>query len=245
MALDAQNAPVSRSYRMDPARFVELRRRLLTRLVLVGPVIIVFIWFLDGHLSPTRDIFDFIFLPFILAVMGYQSIRRERERWNSLILEFRAGILTRTVTDYPPLEISPNEVTAIAELSHGIGIRTNPRLKALWVNKELLDYDDFRKELRTWAPTAKVVQRTKSVRSLLTSSAPVLGCLAIFGGPLYLMHTPHQELVLPLGLVLTAGMVAMLLYNRRSPNTPISIRYTMWILVLIPLLAMYARLHWN
>jgi len=245
MTLDVENTavPQSRTYRLAPSRFAGLRRRMIIRLVLICPVIIAVIWFLDGRVSPRRDIFEFIFLPFILVVVSYQSIKRERAKWNSLVLEFRGEILVRSLADYPPLEISPNDVATITELSHGIGIRTNSRLKSLWVNKELHDYDDFREQLRAWVPTAKVVQGTRSVRSLLAATAAGLWCLAIFGGPLYLMYTPHRELVLPLGLGVTAGMAATLLYNWRSANIPISTKYTMWILLLLPLLAMYTRLH--
>jgi len=244
MALDLENTvvPQSRSYQMDPLLFAGFLRGMIMRLVLFGPVIIAVIWFLDGRVSPRRNVFDFIFLPFILAVVGYQSIKRERAKWDSLLLEFRDGSLVRKLSDYPALEVSPSEVATITESSHGITIRIDSRLKTLFVNAGLLDYEDFRRQVVAWAP-GKMVPSTTSVRSLLGAAAAILWCASIVGGPLYLIHTPHRELVLPLGLGLTVGMAATILYNWRSPNSPISIRYTVWILLLLPLMAMCLRLY--
>jgi hypothetical protein len=136
--------------------------------------------------------------------------------------------------DFPLLEIAASDVTTIVESSVGIIIRTNTRRKVLIVSKDLLDYDDFRNRLAAWAPMAKVEQRSPFSRTSLMGIVSMLWCAVIFGGPLYLMYTPHHELILPLGIGLFIGMAAMLWYSNGSPYIPTSMRRTIWLLLLLP-----------
>jgi hypothetical protein len=237
----ATNSTKVQQYRMDPARFARMRRRMLARLAVVAPFLVVVGWYLFGHLSRGRDLFDFIVLPVTLAWETYQAVQRERGKWNSLVLEFRGDNLIRTLPRYPTLEIAPSEVTAIVEFSGGIIVRTNSRGKTLIVSDDLLGYDNFRNRLAAWVPKINLVRRAPS----LMGFASMLWCVLIFGGPLYLMYTPHRELILPLGIGLFIGMAATVWYYQRSPMMPTSFRKASWVLLLLPLLATVSRLSEN
>lgn len=235
--------PQSRSYRLEPARFAGLRRRMIIGVAIVGPLMLAGIWYLDGRFESKHRLFDFVFLPLMLVWVSYRSIQRERRKWDALVLELSDACLIRRLPDFPPLDMVPNAVTTIVESSRGINIQTNSRLKTLFVSNGLLDYDDFRSRLAAWAPTARVVQATPSVRASITAVASVLWCILMFGGPLYLMYTPYRELVLPLGIGLVIGLVATILYYQGSPNMPSSAKYGLWVLLLLPLLAIITRLY--
>lgn len=215
---------------------------MLTRIALVGPIILAGIWYLDGRLDRRRNLFDFVGLPAILAWVAYRQIQREGKKWNSVVLEFRGESLIRTLPDFPLLEITRSEVTTIVESAGGICIRTNSRRKALVVSTDLLDYSDFRNRLAAWAPVANLVPPSPSSRSSIMGIVSALCCMLLLGGPLYLVYTPHHELILPLGIVLFIGMAAMIWYYHDSPDMPTSFRKTSWILLLLPLLATISRL---
>jgi hypothetical protein len=72
-------------------------------------------------------------------------------------------------------------VTKIVEAARGITIRTNSRPKFLYVNRELLDYEDFRNRLAVWAVSAEVVLATPSAVSIIKSVASMLICIGLFG----------------------------------------------------------------
>ncbi len=226
---------------MDPAGFARMRRRMITRLAVVAPFLLIAVWYLSGRLGRGRDVLDFIVLPATLVWETYRAVQRERDKWNSLVLEFRGDSLFRTLHRYPLLEIAPSEVTAIEEFSAGIIVRTDSRGETLIVSGDLLGYDDFRNRLAAWAPMVNVVGRSSPIRGVFS----MLWCALIFGGPLYLMYTPHRELILPLGIGLFIGMAAMVWYYQRSPMMPTSFRKTSWILLLLPLLVTISRLMWS
>ena len=240
--VDDVDVAQSRIYQLDPARFPGFRRRMVARMAVVTPLLLAGIWYLDGRVESRRDLFDFVGLPAIIAWVGYRSIQREREKLDTLILEFRSGHLVRELPDFPRVEIAPNEVTKIVESTQGIMIKTNSRLKFLFVNRGLLNYDDFRSRLAIWAPSTEVAQATPSVLTFIKSVASVSLCIALFGGPLYLMDTPYHKLILPLGIGLTAAFAAMIGHVQHSAYFPISLRRKAWILLALPLLAMFSRL---
>jgi len=215
---------------------------MISVVAVVTPLLIAGIWYLDGRLKPDRNIFDFLLAPIIAVLTAYRSIQREKNKWDSIVYEFRAGTLVRELPDYPPLEITPGEITKIVESDHGITVQTSSRLRWLPVPRALIGYADFRNRLVVWAPTVEVIRAARSLKSVIQSVAAVLVCVALFGGPFFLMYTSHRELVLPLGTALTAGFVAMILYYRNSPHVPTSFRMTAWILLALPVLAMIERL---
>jgi hypothetical protein len=229
-------------YRLDPARFARVRRRMITGLVMVVPLLLAAVWYLDARLDKRRGLFDFVGLPAILGWVTYRQFQRERKKWNSLVLELRSDSLTRTLPDFPVLEIAPSDVTTIVESSVGVRVQTNSPRRTLFVSTDLLDYGDFRNRLAEWAPMAKIVQPRLSSRKFILSLASVLWCVLMFGGPLYLMYTPHRVLILPLGTAIFIGMAATILYYQNSPEVPTSFRKTSWILLLLPLLVTISRL---
>lgn len=237
MSVSVDNTTVQQ-YRMDPTRFVTMRRTMIVRAALLLPLLLAVCWYFDARLDHSRNVFDFVGLPLIMAWVVYKGVQRERDKWSSLVLEFRDNSLIRTLPGYPLLEIAPSEVTRMVDFSGGIIVRTESRRKTLIVGSDLLGYEDFRNRLVAWAPTAKVEQRNLSLRGIIS----VLGCILIFGGPVYLMYTPHHELILPLGAASFAGMVTIILYSQGSPNVPTSVQKTSWVLLLLPLLATISRL---
>jgi hypothetical protein len=229
-------------YRLEPARFARVRRRMITGLVVVVPLLLAAVWYLDARLDKRRDLFDFVGLPAIVGWVSYRQIQRARKKWTSLVLELRSDRLIRTLPDFPVLEIAPSDVTTMVESSRGIIVRTDSRRKTLAVSTDLLEYDDFRNRLAAWAPMAKVVRASRSSRTYIMTIASVLWCVLIFGGPLYLIYTPHHALILPLGTAIFIGMAAAILYYQDSPEMPTSFRKTSWILLLLPLFATISRL---
>src|SRR5216684_2955208 len=163
-------------YRLDPARFARVRRRMITGLVMVVPLLLAAVWYLDARLDKRRGFFDFVGLPAILGVVTYRQFQRERKKWNSLVLELRSDSLTRTLPDFPVLEIAPSDVTTIVESSVGVRVQTNSPRRTLFVSTDLLDYGDFRNRLAEWAPMAKIVQPRLSSRKFILSLASVLWC---------------------------------------------------------------------
>jgi hypothetical protein len=238
-ATDSATAP---QYRMDPTRFARMRRTMIIRAALFAPLFLAGMWYFELHTGLNRGIVAFVSVSVILAWEFYRSVRREQDKWRSLVLEFRGNNLIRTLPGYPVLDIAPSELTTIVEFSGGIIVRTKSRRKTLIVGRDLLGYDDFHNRLAAWAPIVKVMRRKPSFRGVVS----ILWCALMFGGPLYLLYTPHREFILPLGIVLITGMAAMVLYYQDSPIMPTSFRKTSWILVALPLLITITRLfgHW-
>jgi hypothetical protein len=174
---------------------------------------------------------------------GIPDDRKGEKELYSAALEFRSDRLIRRLPDYPDLEVRPNEITTIKESAKGLTIKTVSRPKALFVSSGLIDYDDFRNRLFAWAPMAKVVA---SRDSLASNFLTVLFCFAVafglFGTPLYVMYTAHRALIIPLSLTSFLAILGMIVYSRRSPHLPISSRNTIWILLLLPLAIMIARI---
>src|SRR5437660_6965481 len=170
---------------------------MLARLALAGPLFMGGIWYFDKYFRAQRDRFDFIFLPLIFVYVSYRVIAMEKEKWDSIVLDFCSDRLLRRLPHYPDLEVRREEVTTIRESSRGLTIKTISRPKALFVSSGLADYDDFRNRLFAWVPMAKVVaSRDSSASNCLT----VLFCFALafglFGTPLYVMHTTHRALII-------------------------------------------------
>jgi hypothetical protein len=239
---DDMAALQSLKYALDPTQFAALRRRVTIAIATAGPLMIAGVWYLDGRVSPRRDLFDFVFLPLIAAWAAYRQIQREREKWTSLVLELRGDCLIRTLPGFPTLEIRATEVTEIIESARGILIRTESRMKCLFVNRSLLGYEDFRAKLTQWAPGTRMIQAVPSFLGPIKNAGEVLACFLLFGGPLYLMYTPHRVVILPFGIALMISFIVMILYYQRSPNMPSSFRKSAWVLVALPLLAMITRL---
>jgi len=239
--MEAQNV---RCYRLDPRGFDEVRRRMLILLGALAPLVIAVVWYFDGRLHPDRAFFDFVGIPIIVVWTTYSSVRRARKNWELLRLELRTDKLICKRPGYPDLELAPEDVTRIAESPKGMVIETKSQFKRLFISKRLLDYEDFRANLTAWTPLVSIVPAARSIRAWVFSVASILGCMCLFGlGPIYLIGTPHRELVVPLGIALCLANVAMiLLFMLRSPEMPTSFRYTAWILPALPLLAMFVRL---
>lgn len=230
-------------YRLDPSAFVTVRRRMLLRILTAGPVLLAGVWFLDGRLKPDRNLFDFLFLPVILSVVTYQTIRREQRKWEALVLEFRGDTLVRTLPDHRALEIIPEQVASLTESTTGLLIKVNDSNEGLFVSSGLVDYAEFRSKLLTWVPQIAVVKRESSlfqnVRQILFC---VLLAFGIFGSPLYLMSLKKREFVVPLSFLCFAATLALILYARRSPHFPISKRNVVWVLLLVPLFPLFSLL---
>ncbi|HEU5414158.1 MAG TPA: hypothetical protein VFW31_10390 [Candidatus Angelobacter sp.] len=210
----------------------------------LAPLVIAFVWYFDGRIQPNRSFFDFVGLPIIVVWSTYSSVRRARKEWETLEVEFRMGKLIRKRPGYPDLEFAPGDITRIVESHKGMVIETGSHFRRLFISKHLVDYGDFRADLRAWAPSVSIVPAERSIRAWVLSVASVLGGMCLFGlGPIYLMGTSHRELVVPLGIALClANFAFILVFMLRSPEMPSRFRYTGWILPALPLLAMFIRL---
>jgi hypothetical protein len=113
-------------YQLDPTRFAGLRRSMILRMAILGALIVAGVWYMDGRVV----VFDFVGVPAILASVVYNSLRRERKNWNTLVLEFSAERLIRRLPDFPPLEIAPTEVTKIVESTRGVTNQDQPPTQA-------------------------------------------------------------------------------------------------------------------
>ena len=235
----------ARCYRFDPSGFDEVRRRMLIVAGPLAPLVIALVWYFDGRIHPNRSFFDFIVLPIIVVWTTYRSVRRARKEWESLRVEFRMSKLIRKRQGYPDLEFAPGDVTRIAESPKGMVIETESPFKRLIISKHLLDYEDFRADLRAWAPAVSIVPARRSIRAWILSVASVLGFMCLFTlGPVYLMETSHRELVVPLGIALCiANLAIFLVFMLRSPEMPSHFKYGGWIFPALPLLAMFIRLY--
>ena len=139
----------------------------------------------------------------------------------------------------------PTEVTAILESPRGIIVETNERYKQLFLSNQLSGYEGLRSRLLLWAPNVKVSSWRRSYRGYVRNFGEVLACLCVFGGPLYLIYTPHRALILPFGVILTLAMLGMIVYVRNSPAIPTHTKKGLWILLLLPILGMLSRLYFE
>jgi hypothetical protein len=198
--------------------------------------------YLAWHFDRERSFFRLVFIPVLLGWVLYRQFKEERNKWESLVLELRDGKLIRRLNKYPVLELMPNEVTAILESPRGMLIKTNNHLKRLFLSNRLSNYDAFRCQLISWAPAAKVTVWRPSSWNYVRNVIEVSACAFIFGGPLYLMYTSRPAVIFPLGIVLSLSMLAMILYVRNSPHVPTRAQKGLWVLLLLPILAVLVRL---
>ncbi|HZV87702.1 MAG TPA: hypothetical protein VFF95_09155 [Candidatus Binatus sp.] len=233
------------SYKLAPDSYAEFRRELVIRLSVVVPLLLAGFLYLAWHFDKDRSIFRLVFIPILIGSIVYRQFKDERNKWESLAFEFRDGKLIRKMDRYPLQELVPNEVTAILESPRGITIKTNNRLKSLFLSTRLSDYDAFRNQLISWAPGIEVTVWHPSSWSYVRNFLEILACAWTFGGPLYLMYTSRYAAILPLGIVLSLSMLALILYVRKSPQIPIRAQKTVWILLLLPILTTLSRLLLN
>jgi hypothetical protein len=158
--------------------------------------------------------------------------------WKSLAFEFGDGKLIRQWENYPHLELAPSEVSAVIESPKGITIKTSDRVRRLFVSKKLANYETFRDALICWAPAVPVTEAVPSSWDYVRTILELFACVFAFGGPLYLVYTSEQRIVFPVGIASLLAMLALILYIRRSPDIPIMSRKAIWILLLLPILAM-------
>lgn len=238
-------ASLPSAYKLDPAKYPAFRKRLLIRLSVLAPLLVIGFSYLSWRFDTQREYrFRFVFIAFLVCWIAYRQFRDQRRNWESLEFDFRDGKLIRSLDRYPPLEFRPDEVTAIIESPKGIAIKTNRRLRTIFVSSKLSNYESFRRELASWAPAAPVEKMTPGPWHYVRTSCALLACAWVFGGPLYLMYTHQRAIILPLGVVLTLSMLAMILYVRNSPHIPVRAQRGMWVLLLLPILAVMSRLVW-
>jgi len=234
------------TYKLAFESYAEFRRALVIRLGIVIPLLLAGFVYLDWHFVGREEspLFRLVFIVVLLGWLSYRQFRQQRNNWRSLEFDFRDGKLVRRLDKYPPFEFLPGEVSAIIESPKGITIKTNNRLRTLFISNRLSNYESFRIQLASWAPEAPVTKWTLSFWNYVRNICELLACAWVFGGPLYLMYTQRRAAILPLGIVLTFSMLAMLLYVRNSPHMPIRAQKGMWFLLLLPILAMVSRLAW-
>lgn len=230
------------TYRLETSRFAEYRRELLIRMGVVVPLLLAGLLYLAWQLDKERSLFRLVYIPVLIGWILSRQFKDQRDKWETLVLEFQDGKLIRRLDGYPVLELLPGDVKAIREFTHGIIIETNSRLTKLFISNRLSNYQAFRTQLNSWAPSARLAVWSASSWDYLRNVSEVLICACIFGGPLYLTYTSRQTLIVPLGIVLSVSMLAFILYFRNSPNIAISSRKGLWFLLLLPILAMYMRL---
>lgn len=231
------------SYKLAPERYADFRRALVIRLSIVMPLLLAAFMFLslrfDRDEGPASRL---VFIVGLLGWLSYYQLRQQRNNWRSLEFDFRDGKLIRTLDKYTRLEFMPEEVTAIIESSKGVKIKTNNRLRTLFISNRLSNFEAFRRQLASWAPAAPVTRWAPSPWNYVRGICELLACAWVFGGPLYLIYTQRRAVILPLGVVLTLSMLAMILYVRNSPHIPVSTKKGIWFLLLLPILAMLDHL---
>ena len=232
-------------FKLEPSGFAEYRRKLTTRLGIVIPLVTAALLYVTWHFDRQRDIVSLVLVPILSGHIAYRLLKNERDKWRSLVFEFRDGKLIRRLDKYPTVELAPSEVTAILESPRGITVKTNDRLKRLFLSNRLVDYETLRSRLLSWATGARVTSSPPSYRGYARGLIEMLICLCVFGGPLYLMYAPQHALILPLGVILSLAMLGMILYFRNSPQMPTSARKSVWVLLLLPILVLLVRLCWG
>lgn len=244
MSLDADTAPTLQptAYKLEPSCFAECRREMVIRLGIVIPVVTAGLLYLVWRFDKERDAFRLIFIPALAAWIVYRQFKDQRRNWQTLVFEFQDGKFIRRLDKYPTVELVPSEVTAILESPRGITVETNERLKRLFLSNKLSDYEGLRSRLLSWAPTVKVASWRPSYWDYIRDFIEVLACLCVFGGPLYLTYIPFRAVILPLGLILSLAMLGTILYVRNSPAIPTRTKKFLWILLLLPIVAMLFRL---
>jgi len=240
MSLDADVAPTlqPRVYKLEPSRFAGYRREMFIRLGIVIPLVTAGLLYLMWRFDRERDAFLFVFIPVLVAWLVYRHFKDQRRNWQTLVFEFRDDKFIRRLDRYPTVELVPSEVKAILESPKGITVETNQRLKKLFLSNKLSDYEELRSRLLSWAPTVKVTRWRSSYWGYIRDFSEVLACLCVYGGPLYLVYTPYRAVILPLGIILLLAMLGMILYVRNSPAIPTRTKKFLWILLLLPILAM-------
>lgn len=241
MPIETHDAKLVREYRLDPSRFHRRHNRMLVAICAIVPITIAAQWYTEGHFRARHDIVGVLVAALVAAISARRDVGKEKRRWESFVIELRTDRLVRTMEGFSPLEIAPSEVTAIIESSGGLAIRTNSRAKTLGISSTLLDYEDLRARLKTWAPVG--VTEHRSVFSTALTILLCLGFVAIaFGIPVFVIQTSHREWVIPLSSLSFTTLLVAILYFRNSPYWPTSARWSAWILLLIPLGAMASRL---
>jgi hypothetical protein len=227
------------SYKLEPSGYAEFRRSLIRRLAIadflvVGGIALLF-WRFDRTWA---DLSGFLVALVTTFWVAYRQLKEQRRNWSSLEFYFRDGKLARNLDKYPVMEFTPNEVTAITESPKGLTVKTNSRIRTMFISRSLSNYDSFRHRLASWAPATPISGRARSPWDYLLYALELLACAWVFGGPLCLLWTSRREVIIPLGIALLLSMLAMILYVRNSPSIPISSQKRLWFLLLLPALGM-------
>jgi len=138
-------------YKLDPAGYPAFRKNLIIRLSILIPLLLIGFTYLLWHFDHPSSNVRLVFIPVLICWIAYRQFKEQQRNWESLEFDFRDGKLVRGLDKYPPLELMPNEVTAIVEYPKGIAVKTNKRRRTVFVSNRLSNFDSFRRQLEAVA----------------------------------------------------------------------------------------------
>jgi len=238
-----------RQYRLLPEGLPGAQQRVRSRylmpqlLLLVGFMLLGF--FLRArYYTDLRSVLPYaIILALFFTYIAFASPRRTRrgveKTWATYQLEIGPDYLLRTQADTPDLRLPFSEITTVKRNPGRFVIVTGQsRQRALGIPE---DIEHFPEILATLSALHPIVE-TRNDRSVKSFLFMLLG-LAAF---LAMAWAPTPQIAIPLALLVTAALVWLIIYIRRSPNVNNRARSQAWlylILIGICVLKVFSVLH--
>lgn len=166
----------------------------------------------------------------IVAVLVASLIARKRlqKRWSSYRLQFDENKILRWQEGLEPMRLERREITKVEEVrGTGLTLRTNARLRLLFIPVDLAGYREVREIISRWQTPQALGFLTRASRTGLQTGLVLL----YFASWLICTRSGNVAVVVPSAL-LSYGLLALgLIDQHRNPNVPKSQKALVWVLL--------------
>ncbi len=168
-----------------------------------------------------------IVLALIGSLLGGQMFQR---RWSSYKLRFGDDNILRLRKDLEPMRLDRREITKVEEVrGRGLSLRTNARLRLLFIPVELAGYEEVRDIISKWQTPQALTSLTRASRT-----GPQVGlALLWFVSWLICARSMNVAVVVPSALLFYGLSALGLSEHQRNPNVNNLQKVYVWISLLL------------
>jgi len=155
--------------------------------------------------------------------------KRLQRRWSSYRLQFGEDNILRLQEGLEPMRLDRSEITKVEEVrGTGLTLRTNARLRLLFIPVDLAGYEEVRDIISRWQTPQALAFLTRASRTALQ----VGWVLLYFASWLICTRSGNVAVVVPSALF-SYGLLALGLWDhQRNPNLTKHQKVIIWVLLL-------------
>jgi hypothetical protein len=156
--------------------------------------------------------------------------KRLQKHWSSYRLRFCDDNILRLREDLEPMRLDRGEITKVEEVrGTGLPLRTNARLRLLFIPVDLAGYEEVRDSISRWQTVQALTFLTRASRT-----GPQVGlALLCFASWLICARSMNVAVVVPSALLFYGLLALGLSDQQRNPNVTKFQKVSVWISLLL------------